>query len=725
MIEKVDINVGGRDLIIETGKVAKQANGSAIVQYGDTMILATAVAEESPAEEIDFFPLIVDYREKTSAAGRFPGGYIKREGRPTEKEILTSRLTDRPVRPLFPEGFFNEVQIVINVLSADDKNDPDILAMVGASAALTVSDIPFSGPVGAVRVGMVDNEFIINPSHAQLENSQLDMVIAGTEKAVLMVEGEAKFISEQTMLDAISLAHEEIKKIVKAIEELQQKCGKQKMQVELFTVPEPLLEKVEEICQPDLLQRLTIPGKKDRSEALKELKEKTVEEIIGDKEEPEFTEAQVETAYAQLQKNLMRKLAVEEGKRIDGRGVTEIRPITCEVGILPRTHGSALFARGETQALAITTLGGEMDEQRADTLIGEESKKFMLHYNFPPFSTGEVKPIRGPSRRDIGHGVLAERALQPVLPSDEEFPYTIRVTSDILESNGSSSMASVCSGSMSLMDAGVPLSAPVAGIAMGLIVEKDKAVILADILGTEDALGDMDLKVAGTAEGITAFQMDTKTEGITKEIIKQALEQARSCRLYVLEKMAEVIQKPRESISVYAPRIAIMQIHPDKIGNLIGPGGQTIRKITSETGAEINIDDSGRISIYSTSEEGIEKAKQMVEAYTAEVEIGKIYRGTVRRITDFGAFVEILPGQEGLVHISKLADYRVARVQDVVRVGDEILVKVTDVDEMGRINLSRRDAIEPTGAKKSSGRGSAGRRTSGTHRPGRKPYKKY
>ncbi len=700
MPETVTIFVGGKDLIIETGKMAKQANGAVTAQCGGTIVLSAAVVSDEAREGTDFFPLTVEYREKTSAAGRFPGGYIKREGRPTEKEILTCRFTDRPVRPLFPKGMLEEVQIVSEVLSADDENEPDVLAGIAASAALTISDIPFEGPVGTVRVGYVDGNLIINPTHAQMEASMLEMVLAGTEDAVTMVEGSAKFVSEETFLEAIELGHVAVKKIVEGIKQLRDRCGKPKAEHQLLTAPDELLSAVEHLVGPDIVPAITMPEKAPRNKAINDLKERLKNELIGEKEEPPYSEAQIEVAFKEIQRKRLRELSLNDNRRADGRGFLDIRPISCEVGLLPRTHGSALFTRGETQALTIATLGTVSDQQRADTLIGEQSKRFMVHYNFPPYSVGEVKPMRGPSRRDIGHGVLAERALLAVIPGEIEFPYTIRITSDILESNGSSSMATVCAGSLAIMDAGVPVSAPVGGIAMGLIKEGDRHVVLADILGIEDALGDMDFKIAGTREGLTAFQMDIKTSGITKEIMGNALREAKKARFHVLDRMDAVIDKPRPSISVYAPRITIIQIDPDKIGAVIGPGGSVIRGITSKTGAVIDIEDSGKITIASTSDESAGEAVKIIQGLTAEAEVGKVYRGTVKNIVDFGAFVEILPGKEGLVHISRLADHRVNRVEDVVSLGDEIMVKVIEIDDRGRINLSRRDALSDSDGKR-------------------------
>jgi len=699
-VRKISVPVGEKEIIIETGKMGRQANGAVTVQCGDTIVFVAATMAE-PRTGIDFFPLTVDYREMTSAAGRFPGGYIKREGRPTEKEILTCRLTDRPIRPMFPKGFFHEVQVIIHVISADDKNDPDVLAIVGASAALAVSDIPFHGPIAAVRVGLKDGEFVVNPDVGLNGDLDLEMVMAGTKDAVSMVEGGASFISEDKLREAIDFGHQAIRKIAAGIEELVAVAGKPKAEPAMVIVSDELREQVRAIMAPDLLERFTIIEKAARNDALSELHAKVRETVLPEVPEgqkaPENapTPKQVSLAIKEVEKDVLRKLALNEGKRIDGRGLNEVRPINIEVALMPRAHGSALFTRGETQALALATLGGESDEQRADTLVGEETKKFMLHYNFPPFCTGEVRPIRGPGRREIGHGHLAERSLKPVLPDEESFPYTVRLVSEVLESNGSSSMASVCGGSLALMDAGVPITAAVAGVAMGLIVEDGKACVLTDILGTEDALGDMDFKLAGTAEGITAFQMDIKVEGISEAILGEAMERAKAGRLHILEKMNAVMNTHRDEMSPYAPRITQIMINPEKIGAVIGPGGKVIRQITGTLDVQIDIEDTGRVSILSNNAEKAEKAVKWIEDITAEVEVGKIYRGTVTRAIEIGAFVEVLPGQEGMVPISALADHYVERVEDEVRVGDEIMVKVTEVDDRGRINLSRRAVLNP------------------------------
>lgn len=685
-----EIEISGKKLSIETGKLARQANGAVVVQYGDTIILATAVMAD-PREGIDFFPLMVDYREKVSAAGKIPGGYIKREGRPTEKEILTARLTDRPLRPLFPDGMKNEVQIMISVLSADDENDPDVLAMIGASAALVVSDIPFLKPIGAVRVAMVDGEFVVNPTYEQLEESKMDVTVAGSYDGVMMVEGEAEEISEDTFINAIDIAHAEIKRIVTMQQELRQQCGKEKKEADVVTIDEDLVALVKEMVDDKLRDAVCIPHKLQRQDALKSLSKEVIESLLekyeDSGEEPPYTKKEIGQAFQKIEKALIRKLILEENLRSDGRSSTDIRNITCEVGFLPRTHGSALFTRGETQALVMSTLGSPGDEQRFEGLTGEAAKKFMLHYNFPPFSVGECGFIRGPGRREIGHGILAERALSYIIPDGEQFPYTIRIVSDILESNGSSSMASVCGGTLSLMDAGVPIKAPVAGIAMGLICEGDKVVTLSDILGSEDACGDMDFKVAGTRDGITAIQMDLKIEGISRDIMEKALYQAREGRLHILDIMLRTIAEPRADLSEYAPRIVTMQIDPDKIGAVIGPGGKVIKKIIEETGVSIDIDDDGLVHISSNDKAATDEAIRQVELITAEVEVGKTYEGTVKNILDFGAFVEVLPGKEGLIHISNLSKEHINSPTEVVNEGDKVTVRVAEVDDRGRINL--------------------------------------
>jgi polyribonucleotide nucleotidyltransferase len=690
METRINTEIGGKELILETGKMAKQAHGACTVQLGDTVVLCTVTSSSEPREGKDFFPLTVDYREKTAAAGMFPGGYIKREGRPTEKEILTMRLTDRPLRTLFPKEYRKEVQIMNAVLSADDENDPDVLGVTGAAMACLLSPLPFTKPVGCVRVGRIGEQWLFYPTYAELDKSDMDVVVAGTEDAIIMVEGSAKEISEEKLLEALSLAHEEIKKITAIQKALVEKAGKEKEKFEEAPIDPELEKAVADFLGDRLEKAILVAGKKNREASLTALLKEMLEKI--GESFPDVDEAVPRSLFNDQEKKKVRELIIEKCLRADGRGVDEIRPISCEVGLLPRAHGSALFNRGETQALALTTLGTADDEQRLEAYEGETTKSFMLHYNFPPFSVGEVKPVRGPARREIGHGSLAERALVAMIP--QGYSYTVRVVADILESNGSSSMASVCSGSLSLMDAGVPIGAAVAGIAMGLIQEEGKTIILSDILGSEDACGDMDFKVAGTRKGITAFQLDSKIGGISREVFRQALEKAKAGRLFIMDKMDAVIKEPRPDVSKYAPRVVRIKIDPEKIGGLIGPKGKNIKRICQETGADVNVDDDGTVSIYSTSEEGLKKAMEDVERSTASVEVGKEYRGVVKNVLDFGAFVEILPGKEGLLHISKLADHRVARVTDVVDIGDEVEVRVTDIDRKGRINLIRKGVKE-------------------------------
>ncbi|MCD5390405.1 polyribonucleotide nucleotidyltransferase [candidate division NPL-UPA2 bacterium] len=697
MDKRVEIELGGRNLSMETGRMAKLADGAAVVQYGDTIVLVTAVASREVREDVDYLPLFVDYREKTYAAGKIPGGFFKREGRPSEKEVLTARLIDRPLRPLFPPGFRNEVQIMAIVLSADAENDPDILAIIGGSAALALSDIPMAKPVGAVRVGREGGKFILNPTHAQVEEGELDLVVAGSKDGINMVEGGARQLSEEVIQEALLFGHQAVRQIIGGIEQLVEAAGKRKRQFELFQVDEEIKSKVGEFVRERITEVINIADKKQREELRRTVEEETLThfaEIYPDKE------SEIKAALEEIEKKEVRHRIIEGDKRVDGRTRSEIRPISCQVGMLPRTHGSAIFSRGQTQSLVVITLGTAHDEQILDQLTGESSKAFMLHYNFPPFSVGEIKPVRGPGRREIGHGALAERALRPLLPSNDKFPYTIRIVSDILESNGSSSMATVCGGSLSLMDAGVPIKAPVAGIAMGLVREGEKAVVLTDIAGLEDYFGDMDLKISGTRDGITAIQMDIKGEGVTPEILKEAFGEAKTARLTILDKMEEVIREPRPQISPLAPHIIVTRVPLDKVGTVIGPGGKTIRGIIEKTGAEIDIEDDGEITISAPDEEGVQKALKIIESLTAEAEIGKIYLGKVKKITDFGAFVEIFPGQEGLVHISQLADYHVKRVEDEVKVGEEILVKVIDIDPQGKIRLSRKAAtLKGTGTR--------------------------
>ncbi|QQR67794.1 MAG: polyribonucleotide nucleotidyltransferase [Candidatus Brocadia sp.] len=690
---RVEKLIGKEMLIIETGKIAKQANGAAVVRYGDTIVLTTAVSSAEENDEADFFPLTVDYREKTYAAGKFPGGFFKRDGRPTSKEILTMRLIDRPIRPLFPETYLREVQIMSMVLSADKENDPDILAMIGASAALSVSCIPFGGPTGSVRVGQVDGEFIVNPTHSELEKSMIDLVVSGTEDAVTMVEASGKEVSEEQMVDAIMFGHAYIKEIVQVQKELLAKCGKVKQPIPLLKLDMNLLDEIKQKYYTEILEKNQTPGKDSRKRALHEILNQIIQEYCTEKEGAPTRKA-IKAIFERLETIIVRDQIVQEKKRPDGRGLKDIRPITCEVGILPRTHGSALFTRGETQAIVVTTLGTTMDEQRVDTLEEEYSKKFMLDYNFPPFCVGEVKPLRGPGRREIGHGALAERALEAVLPPLTTFPYTIRIVSDITESNGSSSMATVCGGTLSMMDAGIPIATQVAGIAMGLVKEDEDVCILSDILGTEDHLGDMDFKVAGTLKGVTALQMDIKISGITEKIMRDALVQAKEGRIYILQELAKVIDKPREEISVYAPKLVHIKINPEKIGMVIGPGGKNIKKIQEETGAKVEIQDDGTVIISSILAESSQKAKIWIERMTEDVQVGKTYMGKVLSLKEYGAFVEIIPGHDGLVHISELSDGYVEKVEDVVKVGQEIKIKVIGIDDQKRVKLSRKAALK-------------------------------
>lgn len=690
MIKKVEIEWGNRPLSIETGRMAKQTNGAVTVQYGDSIVLVTAVASKEPREKISFFPLTVDYQEMTYAAGKIPGGFFKREGRPSEREILTSRFIDRPLRPLFPEGFTHEVQIIATVLSADPENYPDILAIIGASAALEISDIPFKGPIAGIRVGKIDNQFVINPSCEQLEKSMLELIIAGSREAIVMVEGEANIQSEETILDALSFGHRSLINILDIQLELKKAVGKTKITFQPPAYDETLYQKVGDAAHDKIKQAIGIHSKLERNETLRLIKKSTLEGLLA---EHEGMDLEISNMLDKMEEEQIRNLITGERKRIGGRSFNEIREISCQAGVLPRTHGSALFTRGETQVLASTTLGTTADEQRIDSLMQNSKKSFMLHYNFPPFSVGEVKFLRSPSRREVGHGVLAEKAIAKVLPSNVEFPYTIRIVSEVLESNGSSSMATVCGAVLSLMDAGVPIKNPVAGIALGLIKEEDEFIILSDILGDEDHIGDMDFKVAGTREGITALQMDIKITGITTEILKKALHQAREGRLLILDKMEATIKEPRRSLSVWAPRIATIQLKTEKIGEVIGPGGKVIKNIIEQTGAKIEIDDAGKVNIYSTSTESVEKAMNMIREITQEAEVNKIYLGKVRRIMDFGAFVEIFPGTDGLIHISQLAEGRVRNVRDVLKEGDEVMVKVIEIDKQGKIKLSRKDAL--------------------------------
>jgi polyribonucleotide nucleotidyltransferase len=697
--EKISLTFEGRPLSVETGRMAKQAGGAVVVQFGDTVVLVTATALATVREGIDFFPLTCDYQEKTFAAGKIPGGFFKREGRPAEKETLTSRLIDRPVRPLFPSGFRCETQVIATVLSHDRENDPDVLSILGGSTALVLSDIPWNGPIAAVRMGRVDGKLVVNPTTSQLATSDMNIVVAGSRDAIVMVEGGAQMLPEAEILEALFTAHERMQPLIDLQEELRKRVGREKRAVAQAAGDADLDQRTREAALPRLTAALQKTAKQERYAALDAARDEVVAALGG----PEGERAkEVAALFGKHKKQLFRQTIVREGRRIDGRGLKDVRPITCEVEVLPRTHGSALFTRGETQALVVSTLGTSSDEQRVDALIGEQYKKFMLHYNFPPFSTGEVKFLRSPGRREIGHGALAERAIAPVLPSEQDFPYTIRIVSEVLESNGSSSMATVCGGSLSLMDAGVPIKGAVAGVAMGLIKEADEVRVLSDILGDEDHLGDMDFKVAGTEAGVTAVQMDIKIAGVTRAVMQQALEQAREARLHILGRMAATLAKPRGELSTYAPRIVTIRIKPDRIRDLIGPGGKVIRALVEETGTKIDVEDDGTVYVASADGEAMQKAIDRIRAITAEAEVGRIYRGTVRKIVDFGAFVEIFPGTDGLVHISQLADERVRKVSDVIKEGDVIPVKVLEVDKSGKIRLSRKEALKEEGAQAQS-----------------------
>lgn len=689
MEKHVKMQLGGRPLTLETGRLAKQANAAVMVRYGDTAVLCTVTASPGP-KDLDFFPLTVNYEEKLYAVGKIPGGFIKREGRPSEKAILASRLTDRPIRPLFPEGFRNDVQIVNLVMSVDQDCQPEIAAMIGTSAALSISDVPFNGPIGSVAVGRINGEFIINPNIAEQEASDIYVVVAGTKDAIMMVEAEANEVPEEVMLEAIMFGHDEIKNIVAVIEELVKIAGKEKMEVKLHTVNADVNSAVRDFAAERLVEAVKVAEKHARQEAIDAINDETVA-FFAEKyiESPELLN-DVKEVLHDIVKEEVRRLITHDKVRPDGRKLDEIRPIDCDIDLLPRTHGSGLFTRGQTQALSICTLGALGDVQILDGIHLEESKRFMHHYNFPPFSVGEARPLRPPGRREIGHGALGERALSKVIPSETEFPYTIRLVSEVIESNGSTSQASICASTLAMMDAGVPIKAPVAGVAMGLIKDGEHVSILTDIQGMEDHLGDMDFKVAGTAEGVTAIQMDIKIDGIDRQILSDALSQAKEGRMHILSKMMERIDKPKEHLSKYAPKIIIININPDKIRDVIGPGGKIINKIIEETSVKIDIEQDGRVFIASTDEEMINKARSIIEGIVKEVVVGEIYIGTVKRIEKFGAFVEILPGKDGLVHISQLSTERVAKVEDVVAIGDTITVKVTEIDQQGRINLSRK-----------------------------------
>ncbi|WP_454190612.1 polyribonucleotide nucleotidyltransferase [Paenibacillus sp. Marseille-Q7038] len=692
MEQRVEMQLGGRTLILETGRLAKQANAAVTVRYGDTVILCTVTASTEP-KDLDFFPLTVNYEERLYAVGKIPGGFIKREGRPSEKAILASRLTDRPIRPLFPEGFRNDVQIQNIVMSVDQDCEPEIAAMIGTSAALSISDVPFNGPIGGVAVGRVNGEFVINPDIAAQEASDIYVVVAGTKDAIMMVEAEANEVPEEVMLEAIMFGHEEIKNIVAVIDQLVQVAGKEKMAVKLHAVNADINAEVREYAAARLVEAVRIEEKHARQDAIDLVNDETVA-FFGDKyiETPELLK-DVKEVLHDIVKEEVRRLITHDKVRPDGRALSEIRPIDCDTNLLPRTHGSGLFTRGQTQALSVCTLGALGDVQILDGIDLEETKRFMHHYNFPPFSVGEARPLRPPGRREIGHGALGEKALSKVIPSETEFPYTIRLVSEVIESNGSTSQASICASTLAMMDAGVPIKAPVAGVAMGLIKDGDHVSILTDIQGMEDHLGDMDFKVAGTPEGVTAIQMDIKINGIDRAILSEALSQAKEGRMHILGKMMEAIQKPRETLSQYAPKILTMHINPDKIRDVIGAGGKIINKIIEETGVKIDIEQDGRVFISSADQTMNDKARDIIEGIVREVAVGEIYVGKVKRIEKFGCFVEVLPNKEGLVHISQLSTERVAKVEDVVAIGDSITVKVTEIDQQGRINLSRKATL--------------------------------
>ncbi|HEX2524639.1 MAG TPA: polyribonucleotide nucleotidyltransferase [Terriglobia bacterium] len=699
MIYKATTTIGGREFSLETGKLAKQADGSTQVRYGDSVILVTACANKKPRENIDFFPLTVDYRENYYAAGRIPGGFFKREGKPSEKEVLTSRLIDRPIRPLFPAGFFCETQVIALVLSADGENDPDTMSITGASAALILSDIPFHTPIAGVRVGYLNDQLVVNPSSADLKKSRLNLIVAGSEDAIVMVEAGAQEVSEKTLVEALAFGHAEIRKLVALQRELARQLNIKKREVVAPTLDQKLFNEISASLSADLREALDTQ-KHDKLESYKRvdaLKEKLVSSYS---EEPETLRPEVERIFDTLKEKIFREDILEKRHRPDGRAFEEIRTITCEVGLLPRAHGSALFTRGETQALVTATLGTSDDVQRVDIMEGESSKRFLLHYNFPPFSVGEVGFMRGPGRREVGHGALAERAILPIVPPEDKFPYTIRVVADILESNGSSSMATVCGGVLCLMDAGVPIKSPVAGVAMGLVKEGDKYAILTDIAGAEDHYGDMDFKVAGTREGITALQMDIKIGGITTAILSEALAQAQRGRLFILDKMLQTLAAARGNTSRYAPRIHTLKISTEKIRDVIGPGGKVIRSIIEQTGVKIDVSDDGKVSVASVDEASANKAIQMIKEITAEAEMGKIYLGKVVRLADFGAFVEIFPGTDGLLHISEVAEHRIRDIKDELKEGDQLLVKVIGIDGQ-KIKLSRKAVLRDQREKKS------------------------
>ena len=695
--KKVEKEIGGRLFSIESGRLANQADGSVLIQHGDTMVLVTAVASQNIRKGIDFLPLTVDYIEMAYAAGKIPGGFFKREGRQSDREVLTSRLIDRPIRPLFPKGFYNEIQVIATVLSVDQETDPDVLAITGASAALEISDIPFEGPIAGIRVGRIDKNLVLHPTHSQIDESDINLIVVGGRQDVVMVEGSANVVPEDVLLEAIYTAIEEMQPTLDLIDELKAAVGKSKRTFQVKVPPQELIDQVRSLAEKDVRSALKEPKKLARRDKLDQISERVTEELTKEDEE---LEKSIHGIFEDLGNEIGRSMIVQQGKRIDDRGFDQVRPVNCHVEVLPRTHGSGLFTRGETQVLAIATLGTSSDEQRIDSLKEDSTtKSFILHYKFPPFSVGETKPLRGPSRRDVGHGTLAERAILPVLPSNEKFPYTIRIVSEVLESNGSSSMATACGTSLALMDAGVPIKAHVAGVAMGLIKEGNDVIILTDILGDEDHFGDMDFKVTGTAMGVTALQMDIKVKGVTKEIMSKALHQAREGRLYILKKMMECIKDPKEELSPYAPRVVTINIKPERIKDVIGPGGRIIRSIVDETGAKIEVDNDGSVMIASSNKEKIDKAVEIIQRLTEEATIGEIYTGTVKKVMDFGAFVEIFPGTNGLVHISQLAPGHTNKVSDVVKEGDQVTVKVIDIDHTGKIRLSRKAVLGHTAEK--------------------------
>jgi polyribonucleotide nucleotidyltransferase len=699
MPEKITAQVGDKQIIIESGKLAKQADGAVTVQLGETIVVVAAVAATKAKAGQDFFPLTVDYREKAAAAGKFPGGYFKREGRPTEKEILTSRLTDRPIRPLFPKGWYNEVQVQSIVLSADGENDPDILSIIGASASLMVSDIPWAGPLGAVRVGRINGKFIANPTHLDMEESDLDLVYVGNETDIVMYEGSAKEITEEDFNAALKFGQECCMPLIAAQKELAARAGKKKREITLNIVPDDILQEAKRLVGDRFVPALLTPGKLARESAVKAIQDEVGAKLTEKFGEEKVTEFLVKDAFYYIQKEAVRSLILNSGKRLDGRSFDQIRTITSEVGVLPRAHGSAIFSRGETQAMTLATLGTGEDVQEFDAFTGgETTKKFILHYNFPNFSVGETGRISGPGRREIGHGALAERSIEPMMPS-KDYPYAVRVTSEIMESNGSTSMATVCGGTLALMDAGVPLIRPVAGISVGICAEYggdkiSRYQLLTDIIGWEDHYCDMDCKIAGTEKGITGFQLDLKLKGLPHTMMTEAIEKARVARMFILGEMAKTLAEPRKELSKYAPRIEVIKINPEKIGALIGPGGKNIKRLVEESGCEINIEDDGTVNIFSVSADGMKIAREAITGMTAEAEVGKVYRGKVVTIKEFGAFVEFLPGKDGLVHISELANFRVKKTEDIVKIGDEITVKCLGVDEKGRVRLSRKAAME-------------------------------